>query len=181
MSVAVGLVEDGKVWIGTDSALADASSCTPHLNTKLFKKGEVLIGMTGCARSFDVIAHMFRAPAHTAHMSVDRYMRAAFVPELRQSTIDLKYSEDHKEGVNGHDFRVLVGYQGRLFQINGWFAVLETSYGFDSIGSGSLFSLGVLHDLRNSDWGASNQIRRAMEAAEFFDPYVKRPFHIKSI
>jgi ATP-dependent protease HslVU (ClpYQ) peptidase subunit len=73
----------------------------------------------------------------------------------------------------------LVGYRGRLFEIQSDYQVAETTYGFAATGCGEDYLLGAMHALAAEK--PEQRILRALAAAEEFSAGVRGPFIVKSI
>lgn len=81
---------------------------------------------------------------------------------------------DEKESAGEY----LVGYKGHLFHINSDFAVIESVGLFSAAGSGESYALGAMHVMSGLSLSPTERLRRAKEAAAWFDAYVRAPFTI---
>lgn len=131
MSCVVGLVRDGCVWIGADSA-ATTDEGLQYIckQGKVFCKGTALIGATGSTRLMNLL-ELEPAPEFADDISlVVGWMR--------------KIVED--EGSEDEDFVLscLVGLDGKLFVVAVDCGVIEPMQGYWAIGSGGNFALGAM-------------------------------------
>lgn len=187
MTCIVGLIEDGIIYMGGDSA--ESSGCELKIikDAKVFKKGDFLFGVSGEPRIHNIIKYIFEIPKDCGefkdipYRDPLAYMNIEFVPELKQylKENDIDLSEE------GDDFRILVGYKGRLFRIEADFYVGENSKPYDCIGCGaaeafgSLYTIYALDELIDTTWvDPEIRILTALEASEDVNCHVRRPFRV---
>ena len=143
MSVVVGVVEDGKVYMGSDSG---ATGNVQYISgSKVFQKGKVLYGVVGTVESCNAIQFCSKLPGSVINMRSGG--------EIRED-IDLHHWAYHsilsrvKEGlkkaeVSEPSFTLLVGIEGRLLIVEEN-AVYEDSRPYAAIGSAEQVALGAL-------------------------------------
>ncbi len=152
MTCIVAVTDNKKVWMGADSAATGPGLDRWTMNTpKVWSKGPFVFGVAG-------------------NPSVAQKMRSSFNPELANldpySYISGKFVEQLESllGDDGRDSLLLVGYQGRIFEIvmpqN--YLVMEPKENYASIGSGAPFALGAL---RASRGNPERRIKLALDAA----------------
>jgi ATP-dependent protease HslVU (ClpYQ) peptidase subunit len=176
MTCIAAVVEGGQVWMGGDSAFSDRSfSLVTRANQKVFRNGAFLIGVCGSARVLDVLRYSFEPPKHARGMDVARYMRTAFVDEVRKSlkAAGAMRKEHELEDVES---AFLVGYRGRLFQVEPDFQVGEAIDDFSAIGSGGDVALGALTVTQGTP--PRKRVLAALQAAERYNAGVRRPFYV---
>jgi hypothetical protein len=171
MTVIAAVVDQGRVYMGADSAALDAYNCiTIRKDPKVFVNGGFLIGFTSSFRMGQLLMDaMFADPGN---MDLFHYMRTQFVPVVRACLKDGGYTKVDNNRENGGEF--LVGIRGRLFMVDSDFQVGEREDGFDSVGQGSQEALGVLYATRGMEPDA--RLRLAMKASERYRPGVRGPF-----
>lgn len=168
-------VSDGRtVVMGGDSAAAEMEGqfVSSRVEPKVFIRNEYIIGYAGSFRFGKIVEHCFNVP-DPKYTDIDKFMNTTFVSELRQCCEENKIdnAEDKDSG------ELLIGLHGRIFELNGDWHIGEDMNNFNSIGSGSSFALGSLYSTgRYKDNHA--RIKLALESAEKFSPYVRRPFKI---
>jgi ATP-dependent protease HslVU (ClpYQ) peptidase subunit len=168
MTCIVGVVSDGKVYIGGDSAGVNAEG---HLqlrkDPKVFKNGEYLIGVSGSWRAMQALkSAKFEDLTRIANLDPFFYMVEWFLPAIRK----LNLPEENLE--------MLVGFRGRLFHIYGTSQVSEEIADFEACGSGAQVARGALHITPSYGAGSMLRIHKALEAAERFCSGVRGPFTI---
>lgn len=182
MTVIAGAIStDGRVFIGGDGVSVDNGDCIRRtVNPKVVEVGDFLIGSTGTLRVCQTIKSIFQPPKHKQDVDVEQYMIGEFVDGLRRLMQEAggEY-EDKSEGQRMMNGRCLVGYQGRLFEIDSGYGVLMPALPYHAIGCASQIALGAMYALRRSKPEA--KVRAALEAAAEFDSNIRPPFTIKSI
>jgi ATP-dependent protease HslVU (ClpYQ) peptidase subunit len=168
MSCIVGICQNGKVYMGADSAGVCPKTGALQLrkDPKVFKNGEYLIGVAG---SWPVAQEL-----RYAKLPVDdpadafEYMTQVFLCELR-----LILSKLPKE-----DYELLVGFRGRLFHLYGSEQVSEEIADYEACGSGAQVARGALYAWENLVMPTEERIEGALRAAERFCSGVRGPFTI---
>lgn len=176
MTCIVGLIDNGNIWIGGDSAGIRGTELIIRKDPKVFRSGDFVIGYSSSFRMGQLLAHAFTPPARDQSLDVYSYMVTVFVDALRSCFKNGGYAEKQNEAERGGTF--LVGYEKRLFCIEGDYQVGENADGYAACGSGAVIALGSLY----STIGQAPQARvlLALEAAEHFSTEVCAPFQILS-
>lgn len=177
MTCIVGVVDDGKVYIGGDSAGVAGYSIVTRVDSKVFKNGPYIMGFTSSFRMGDILKHDFKAPKPRVGMKLDKFMVKEFIPAIRKAFKEGGYSKNDNGKEQGGTF--LVGIYGHLFHIGGDFQVGESLDGYDSVGCGEDLALGSLFSTAASDMTAEERVTHALQAAEKFSAGVSGPFNIK--
>lgn len=179
MTTIVGAVDNGKVFLGGDCQGVIGNTKIHGVGSKVFKKGEFIIGFSGDARGSQIISCSFNPPEIKENQDVMEYMVADFVNEMRNSFSLGGFKEilNSVDNVCGH---TLVGFRGRLFMIDSGFAVTETADGFTAIGSGrdhAITSMYTSHNysgFRNVD--IKDRLMMALDVASYYDIYTGKDF-----
>lgn len=179
MTAIVGLVHDGDVSMGGDSAGASETYIACRVDPKIFRSGEYLIGYTTSFRMGQLLKYSLELPEPPSSGDLMRFMATEFITAVRLCLKNGAWSEVEKSRETGGNF--LVGVAGRLFEVEGDFQVTEEVQGYAAVGSGALLALGSMHSTVLSTYSPSKRIRLALEAAECFNPKVRRPFHILTL
>lgn len=185
MTVIIGLVHEGKTYMGADSAATDASyGIMLRQDPKIERVGELLIGSSGSPRISQLVRKAFTVPdLPFRDDNLMRYMVTAFVDALR----DLFKNEPHEEGKTALDeSAIMVGARGHLYCIYDDYQVEEVSNGYNAIGAASDIALGSLHftgelnlgkyivDLAKQD--PRFRLRLALEACQEHNASIREPF-----
>jgi ATP-dependent protease HslVU (ClpYQ) peptidase subunit len=173
----VGIVENGKVTIGGDSAGVAGYVVTIRSDPKVFRVGSFLIGFTSSFRMGQLLRYTFHAPELPEGMDVFDYMVKMFAENARECLKTGGYAKKESEQESGGNF--LVGYAGRLFSVDSDYQIAESACGYMAIGSGSEVALGALFATQGQP--VRGRIQTALTAAEQFTAYVRRPFIIEEM
>ncbi|WP_085034631.1 hypothetical protein [Ensifer aridi] len=177
MTCIVGLVNNGSVHIGGDSAASSGHSLTIRADRKVFRKQDFIFGFTTSFRMGQLLAHSFEPPERHAKTDVFAFMVTEFVNALRRCLQDGGFAQRHNEAERGGTF--LVGYAGRLFKITSDYQVGESVDDLDACGCGEEIALGALFASRNSP--PHERLTIALKAAERFSTGVRGPFHFETL
>lgn len=179
MTAIAGFVHnDGKVWIGGDSAASnDDGSLTIRADPKIFRNGDFLFGFTHSFRLGQVLRYKFKPPERH-EQELYSYMVTTFVDAIRQSFKDAGIARKENETESAGEF--LIGHAGRLFMIQCDYQVQESLDGYAACGSGRTVACGALFASQGmSDPDA--RLRLSLNAAEHHNCYVRGPFVVDSI
>lgn len=180
MTCIVGLVDQGIVYVGGDSAGVSGLSLRIRADEKVFTKGEFVMGFTSSFRMGQLLRFKLNIPYHKPEIDTYEYMVTEFVEAARKCFKDGGFSRTNEGEESGGTF--LVGYRGELFVISDDFQVGRTMESFDAVGcghdiaKGSLFTSGRLSEIK-----PEKRIFEALEAAEMFSAGVRAPFNIVSV
>ena len=180
MTCIVGLVDNGKVYIGADSATTSGSRRIIRKNPKAIKRGEFVIGGAGVSVINNVMAHVTTIPPFYENQDSIDYLMNTFIPLFRTAIKEMGQMTV-KDGVETTGNNFLIGFRGHLFRIGTDFSVLEPVDNFESVGSGGHYALGVLYATADSDMKPEERINQALKCASYFDSHVYPPFEIESI
>ena len=176
MTCIVGLLDKGDVWMGADSAGSSAYTICDRRDTKLFRNGPFLMGFTTSFRMGQLLHYSFKTPDHPARMSDEKYMCTKFIDAARKCFKRGGYAKKKDEHESGGTF--LVGYKGRIFQVESDYQVGIARGGFDAVGCGGELALGSLFTTRNAKMRPAARLRLALQAAAKFSKRVRGPFRI---
>ena len=178
MTCIVGLVDDSRVWMGGDSASANAyEELTLKANPKVFHNKSFLIGSTGSGRLGDLLQYSLDVPEQPERMDVRHFIVTLFIDAVRQCLKKGGYQKKDDEREIGGTF--LVGYSGRLFRVCNDFQVVERAIGFDAVGCADIIACGAMY--ATAEQKPRERILTALQASELFSTGVRGPFTIKSI
>jgi len=177
MTCIVGVAHEGRVWIGADSAGVAGYDLAVRADRKVFRNGEFIMGFTSSFRMGQLLAVKLRPSKHHADDDVWRYMVDSFVEDVRQCLA----AGGFKKSTNGVDEggQFLVGFKGRLFNIEEDFQVGESADGFDACGCGAPFALGSLAE--TATMPPKERVERALKVAERYSGGVRGPFFVEEI
>lgn len=172
MTCIVGLVHDGDVYIGGDSAGIAGLSVSIRADEKVFGNGPFIMGFTTSFRMGQLLRYKFAPPAQTVHQGDMEYMVTSFIDAVRQCFAANGFGD--KDASVGGNF--LVGYKGKLYNIESDFQVGVPRLAYDAVGCGTDLALGAM--FATEGLTPEQRINAALSAASSFSAGVAPPFTI---
>ena len=174
MTCIAGLVHDGAVWLGGDSAGCSSWDLTVRADPKVFVSGSYVMGFTTSFRMGQLLRYAFTPPEPDYVHDLHRFMCTAFTDSLRQCLKDGGWAEKDKDREAGGVF--LVGTHGRLFSVEADYQVAEAADPFMAVGCGADAALGALHATAGRGMKPDKRLEAALAAAERFSNGVRGPY-----
>lgn len=180
MTCIVGLVDDGKVYIGGDSAGVAGLDYEIREDEKVFRKGKMVFGFTSSFRMGQILRYSFDIPDHDPRKNDFEYLCTTFVDALITCFKNKEYAKVDNGVVSGGFF--LVGYKGSLYQVQSDFQVSRVKRPYDACGCGESYALGALHVMnKEKDKTPKDKVTFSLVTAEAFSAGVRSPFNIVSV
>lgn len=143
LTCIVGLVKDGTVWIGGDSAGVRWTSLYIRADEKVFTKPPFVFGFTSSFRMGQVIRYCIQFPVPPLDKEfLMQYMVREFTNTLRAGLKETGFLKKENEVEQGGEF--LVGIGGRLFLVHSDFQIAEMRTPGAACGCGEELALGAL-------------------------------------
>lgn len=174
MTCVVGIVANGGVWIGADSAAVRGSTVRALKKPKVFRNGPFVIGYTSSFRMGQLLQYSLEVQEQDEDMSNEEYMVRVFVEAVRQCLKKHGYLKKDNDREEIGTF--LVGYRGGLYRVDSDLQATQWRDGMSACGCGQQFALGAMHVLLGLE--PEERITRALEAAAYFDGNVVPPFGV---
>lgn len=172
MTCVIGLIHNGDVYIGADSAGTAGLSRTIRLDEKVFGNGPFIIGGTTSFRMLQLLRYKFSPPAQTIHQNDMEYMVSSFIDACRNCFAVNGFGD--KDATSGGTF--LVGYKSKLYCIQSDYQVGVSQGNFDAVGCGADLALGAMY--ASEGLAPDKRIEMALSAAAFFNAGVAAPYNI---
>ena len=178
MTCIVGIVDDGKVYMGCDSAGVAGSHITKRKDSKVFENNGFLIGYTSSFRMGQLLRFNFIPPEYRENKKdLYEYMCTDFIDSVRSCFKSGGYAKKSNEVESAGVF--LVGYKGRLFEIESDYQVGESLKSYTSVGCGEFYAKGCLYSIiDNKEISVVDKIKKALSCAEEFSTGVCSPFKV---
>jgi ATP-dependent protease HslVU (ClpYQ) peptidase subunit len=173
MTCIVGIATGEKVWIGADSAGVAGLSITVRADAKVFTNGPMLFGFTSSFRMGQLLRHALTVPKQFSGVADDAWLCTTFIDAVRKCLKDGGFARAHSGVESGGCF--LVGYRGRLYEVDSDFQVGDPVDQYAAVGCGEQFALGSLHA---STGEPESRIMSALAAAAHFSAGVCEPFTV---
>lgn len=180
MTCIVGLVHEGVTYIGGDSLGSNGYSKTVRKDKKVFKLKDTdnaILGFTSSFRMGQLLMYATGLIDSRDEPNIDhKYLVTKFVPNVISTFEHGGFGKNHSGDKSGGTF--LLGYKGKLYNIEDDYQVGESSDNYDACGSGVYFALGSLHATEGADLSPVERIRLALQAASKFNVSVAPPYYI---
>lgn len=183
MTCIVGMIDDGNVYIGGDSAGVGGYSLSRRADSKVYRNGNFLFGFTSSFRMGQLLRYRFTPPVLDT-WDIERYMTTDFVDEVRRVLKEYGFSQSNSGQDIGGTFLVgtkTLDGEPRLFCIQSDFQVGWNCIGFDSCGCGSDIALGSMYALQSSNMSPDAKITVALDAASEFSSGVCGPYVVEKL
>lgn len=174
MTVIAGLVDNGTVLLGGDSAGVAGYQLTVRSDAKTFINGPYVFGFTSSFRMGQILRHTFTPPTPPTGTDVERFMCTTWIDAVREVLKNAGWARLDSGQESGGTF--LVGIQGRLFEVEGDYQVGEAADGYSAVGCGDDVALGALYATAGIGMAAEDRVLTALRAAERFSAGVRSPF-----
>ena len=185
MTCIVALADNGKVYMGGDSAASDEKTglIVQRIDPKVFKVGQYGIGFIDSFRMGQILQYSWTPPKYTVtkgNKSLDKFMRTKFVNSIKEAFRESGYgvfSGNSEDGDQGGVFLISVSGTGRIFTMDSDFHIGEVDVGYMAEGAGQELALGSLYST-TAIKTPRKRVRMALEAAAKFNMSVRGPFTI---
>jgi hypothetical protein len=124
MTCIVGIAENGRVYLGGDSAGVAGWDLTVRGDPKVFQNGECVFGFTSSFRMGQLLRFSFMPPAQPLGSDNYAHMCTTFVNEVRECLKRGGFASKKDEAEAGGNF--LVGYRGQRMDSRLWAAALRS-------------------------------------------------------
>ena len=172
MTCIIGLEQDGKAYVGADSA-----SVTRQLDMrvtmvpKVFKNGKFIIGYTTSFRMGQLLQFVKLPPCKKP---TEEYMINNFIDAIRSEFKKKGYSEIDNNVERGGQF--IVGIKGYIYEIGSDFQVQRYVDGVASCGCGDEYAYGAMKALENLK--PEKRIKKSLEIVSYYSSGVRAPFTV---
>ncbi len=185
MSCVVGYVEDGKIYMGADSACINAENLDIRTRTdpKVFVRENFIFGYVGSYRVGQVLRCSFFIPPIPEGMSDFDYLCSLFIPRLISSLKENDCFQYKNEGEFCFEGEIMIGYNKEIYIIGSDLQVISESEKYSSIGCGENYAIGALYILEKMFplTPPEEKVKYALEVAEYYNAGVRRPFILCSM
>lgn len=145
MTCIIGIEHEGKVYIGCDSISLNGWSKDITAVKKVFRKGDMLIGIAGNPRQMQILQYFVMDMPHLHGTSDEEYLVRAIVEPARVAFRERGFTEMQDGRETGASF--LIGYRGKLYSVENGFQLCRSERGYAAMGVGDDFALGALQVL----------------------------------
>lgn len=172
----------GGVLMGADSAVSGGCGARVMAESKLVRHGEFLMGISGSARTAQVVQYGF-TPPKTENPDLG-YMVTSF-PKALKEAFDAHFIAPPDEHGHGNHFEILVAVRGQLFTVYTDFNVGTYPEPYAAIGCGGPQAMCALEVLQNGDMGLvldqESTLQHVLAATAKYSAHVLAPFVVERL
>ena len=180
MTIIIGIENDKGVVIGADTAIS-AWLITESALPKVFMIDDrFLFGGAGTPRANQLLRFGLEPKQQRDDEDDLAYLVTTVIPDIRQTLARGGALQDN-DGMNATTNAFLMGYRGKLYNIDSDFQISRNSCGYSAVGSGSMVAMGAMSALTRTKLSPSNRVQAALEITAQLDIYCAAPFTILSI
>jgi ATP-dependent protease HslVU (ClpYQ) peptidase subunit len=147
MTTLAAVQGSGWVVFGVDSRVVEDRGRTftlPANQSKLVRKGPYIMSAAGDLRAVNLLEHVFEPPdpADRTGRKLDRFISAAFLPELKDCLEQAGYAKDNQLGSV-----IFICVNGVGYELGEDYSYMRDASGMYACGSGGDYAIGALHAL----------------------------------
>jgi ATP-dependent protease HslVU (ClpYQ) peptidase subunit len=172
MTCIIGLEENGRAYVGADSAAGHGWTVRKSRTEKIFRLDPFVIAYTTSFRMGQILHYGLKLPP--AKVYDEEYMVGVFVEIVRARFRELGYTRIDSNREEGGSF--IVGVQGRVYLIADDFQVQHYKDGIVAGGCGAEYALGAMKALEALP--PPERILRSLEIAAYYSGGVTDPFTV---
>jgi len=180
MTCIIGKLHDGKVYMAGDSAASGTSDRLIFAHQKVFRMGDMLIGVCGSNRVLQLIRYELELSRSQNEGEPDeQYLVKVFAKEVQalfaSRNITGKDGSDEETFYGG----VLIGYHGRLYHMFHNYQLDQYRQDYGAMGSGAPYALGAYAALKQREDDPTALLCGSLEIAATLCSEVGAPFYIE--
>lgn len=165
---------DGRVVIGTDSFIGTYESKDSIDSPKVFRVGPIAIAYAGGMRVPQLLQHTLKVPRYSEKNA--SLWTVSLAEQVRQLLVEHGAVGTSSEDGHTNAAEMLICVKGKVYLLQGDFAVFRMQRGYAAIGAGAPYALGSLYSTQDLT-DPVQRVRMALRAAGQFSPSVSEPFY----
>jgi len=172
MTCIVALKDNGRIYMGADSAITFGNVILDLNIPKIHKVGKFILGYAGHVKVGQIIKSNFIETEEQGKESDLEYIIKK-VGEIKTILNDngIGHIENNQEWQSND---ILIAYKKEMYRVGSWYSVSTFRHDYISIGSGEEYALGALY--AGASLSPRTRITQALEAAAKFSKGVCGPF-----
>ncbi len=177
MTCVIGMVDSGRVYMAADSATATGWEVLPMAGKKLFRLGDMLIGVAG-NHSVGQLVRYVKLSQRPDAVSDEDYLLNTVLVDIRRCLREhgVTKVEDNVEELPSE---MLIAYHSRLYKVGIDCALVELASGIQAIGSGREYALGTMLALAKKR--PTERLLRSLECAAAMCASVGESFVVEEL
>lgn len=174
MTCIVGLVDNGDVYLGADSAGAGGTFIETRLDPKVFLLKNMAIGYTSSFRMGQLLQYALKVPEQ-GEQSDMQFLVTTFADAVRELFRAYGFLWKQNDREEGGVF--LIAYRGCLYSMEADFQIVQHAHAYAACGCGRELALGAMYATQEEE-NPERRINAALNAAAEFSCAVRGPFRI---
>lgn len=177
--------KDSTIWMAGDGREVSDNVKFNTTQKKVFRKGPFLIGCSGLGYLGQMIMRNIKITPHDSDQNYFDYLIDIFSVKLRDKVeeehvnLDRDLYDDEKSGeIAGN---LLVGYEGKLVDVELFGSVTEIQENYMAIGDGAPYALGHLKSIIDQRELVSEDLINSIKTANHFLTSVGPPYYIDKL
>ena len=178
MTCIIGLSRRDELIIGGDSAAINPADYGLMIrdDTKVFEKGDFLIGFTSSFRMGQILRYSWSPPKPKKKQSDTEYIYTDVIESIRTSLKEKGFTTVEKGVETGGTF--IIGYKNKVYLVDDDFQVGLSKEGRVTCGCGGEVALGAAGMLINQDVDNEFIVRTSLAMATKYNGGVHHPYVI---
>lgn len=177
MTCIIGLVDNGIVYMGGDSAATTGDEVRISDEPKVFKRDGMIMGYCGSPRVGQLLHYKLSLSPRPEDISDMAYLVGVFIEDVRTCLRNGGIAEVDNNIESGGHF--MVGYRGKLYLVDYDYLILSLG-NMNAIGSGREYALGAM-EAQSYERSPHERIATALSIAEQFCGSVRSPFMFEQL
>jgi ATP-dependent protease HslVU (ClpYQ) peptidase subunit len=192
MTTVIGIQGDGYCLLAADTRITatDSAGIAYQImslkaeTSKIAVNGKYLIGTAGDLRAINLLTHTLNPPICPPNLKgkkLDEFITNKLIPAIKQMFEQNGYTtnETNTPTKAEHDSELLIAVNQTLYHIDGDYSWFTDQTGIYTLGTGSPYALGALHNMPTpkNPAQAKTQAIKALTTASRYDPNTGSPYH----
>ena len=164
MTCIAALKHEGKIYVASDCQTSYGGTSFIDKTGKVFKKGNMLVGISGDARFSKIFRYNFNIPEHNNSIDDMEYLNSVFVDSLRE----LCNKKEHSTVISSKsetDSVAIIGYNKNIYTLACDYDVSIYDQSYKAVGSGKDLAMGALYATEGLDMEPEKRLELAVKSA----------------
>lgn len=179
--IAAAVDKDGTIWMGSDAVSCRDDAIRLGTRSKIFERGEFLMGSSGTLRVGQILQYLFEPPPIKGDL--DAYM-VTFANDLRVAIKEHGAEFETGNKTIEADGSFIIGVRGRLFALDGGYGIFSPRNAYCAIGCADQEALAAMFTVKSlfpDSYSGEQMVRWGLEAAAELDVNIRPPFTVMSL
>lgn len=179
--IAAAVDRDGTIWMGSDGVSCRSDAVRLNARSKVFQRGDFLMGATGTLRVGQILQYIFQPPPIKG--DIDAYM-VTFANDLREAVKEHGGESETSLKTTEADGNFIVAVRGRLFEIDSGYGVFSPLNLYHAVGCAdqeAIAAMFMVKSLFPDSYSGEQMVRWGLTTAAEFDLNIREPFSVMKL